>query len=176
VNNEIDGEHAISGRGCESRGAVLASNHELTRPSGPSTPVLIWKERLDPLRHITWVSVLMRGWPNLKKAWEARRRYWLLSGAAHGNTKFNTFNFLLSPLIELRIEDLFLRDSGYLAWLRDLCRRELLKHEGAVEEAIVRGTASERENYRVWALSESGFRVCSFNHIKLVHLHGVLRK
>lgn len=84
---------------------------------------------------------------------------WLYgSGAAHGNTRFETFNLLLNPPTSLELGTIFNTSASYLPLLAGICRDDLLHQPEGSPEFIERGTTPEYENFRQFILTETGIR------------------
>jgi len=83
--------------------------------------------------------------------------------AAHGNTRFTTFNFWLEPIALLELEDLFKDGSEYLQLLSQISRTELHSRldlaEGGQDDWILRGTKPEKESFKHFSITDSVLRI-----------------
>jgi TIR domain/Protein of unknown function (DUF3298) len=80
------------------------------------------------------------------------------SGAAHGNTRFKTFNLLLNPPTSLDLNSIFSTSANYLPLLAGICRDDLLQQEGGSPKFIEGGTTPEYEHFKQFILTETGMR------------------
>jgi hypothetical protein len=80
------------------------------------------------------------------------------SGAAHGNTRFKTFNLLLEPPASLHLGSIFRIGVTYLSLVASMCREDLLRQPDADPESVKRGTTPEYEHFRNFTLTETDLR------------------
>jgi hypothetical protein len=80
------------------------------------------------------------------------------SGAAHGNTRFETFNLLLNPPTSVHLGHLFAPRAEYLPLVANLCREDLLRQEGASQEFVKSGTTPEHQHFRDFILAKTSLR------------------
>lgn len=80
------------------------------------------------------------------------------SGAAHGNTRFKTFNLLLDPPTSLHLGSIFRIGVTYLSLVASMCREDLLRQPDADPESVKRGTTPEYEHFRNFTLTETDLR------------------
>lgn len=85
-------------------------------------------------------------------------------GAAHPNTSVMTFNFNLNTGQEIKLEDLFLKNSNYLEKIDKICS-SLTKD---IETGFFFDTSPPKENIWCWNITERGI----YLHFSISHVYG----
>lgn len=91
-------------------------------------------------------------------------------GAAHPNNSVVTFNFVDGK--ELTLDQLFKKDSGYLAFLAKKSRELLAKKSFSDKEWVAKGTEPRPENYKKWYLTKKGLTLIFDTYQVAAYVYG----